>query len=332
MMRLGVSLVAAALTVGLVQARAAVARTPPRPPLTARTPSKGALTIDCAYVIALNESSVRGLQAQVLEHLGVPAQVVLAVNASGALQYAEDHPEDVPLYVRHTMRSGRHDHMQIGNAEMLGCLLSHMAVWTRFLASPHGTVAVFEEDARLDAHSAEVLWELEQDLTHVNLPSWSILMLESGQINSGHPYEPLGKQLRRCAGDDCSWYGTRGYVLTRGGAETLLRHAHPVTVQVDSLIYLTGRLEPGFVMLWTGTNVAGSSMAPSTLFDGCVKCYMPLARLTYVMFIGLIVCVSGAALVAAWEGARTWAAMRAAHLVKCDSKRAQDHPGRGETA
>jgi hypothetical protein len=207
-----------------------------------------------------------------------------------------------------------------------------VAVWRRFLASPYSTVAVFEEDARLDAHSAEVLWELDQDLTRARLPSWSILMLESGHTYSGHPYEPLGRQLRRCAGGDCSWYGTRGYVLTRGGAETLLRHAHPVTVQVDSLICLAARLEPGFVMLWTGTNVAGSSMAPSTLFDGCVKCYMPIARWTYVMYIGLIVCVAGAASVAAWEGARTWAAMRAAHLVKCESKRAQDRPGRGETA
>jgi GR25 family glycosyltransferase involved in LPS biosynthesis len=324
MMRLGVGLVAAVvfslcLTVGLVQARAAVARTPSK-----RTPSRSALAIDCAYVIALNESSVRGLQAQVWEHLGVPAQVALAVNASGARQYAEDHPEDVPLYVRHTMRFGRHHHMQIGNPEMLGCLLSHMAVWARFLASPHRTVAVFEEDARLDAHSAEVLWELEQDLIHARLPSWSILMLESGQINSGHPYEPLGRQLRRCAAsDDCSWYGTRGYVLTRGGAEALLRHAHPVTVQVDSLVYLTGRLEPGFVMLWTGTSVAKSRtiihLVISTVFDGCIKCFMPVSPLAYVVALGLMVCVYGLA----WE----WAAMRAAHLVKCDSKRAQDRPG-----
>lgn len=286
------------------------------------------LTIDCAYVIALNASSVRDLQAQVREHLGVTAQVALAVNASGARQYAEDHPEDVPLYVRHTMRSGRHDHMQIGNAEMLGCLLSHMAVWARFLASPHSTVAVFEEDARLDAHSGEVLRELEQDLTRARLPSWSILMLESGQINSGHPYEPLGRQLRRCAGDDCSWYGTRGYVLTRGGAEALLRHAHPVTVQVDSLVFLAGRLEPGFVMLWTGTSVAKSRtivhLVISTVFDGCIKCFMPVSLLPYVVAVAL--------LVGAWEGGRAWAAMRAAHLAKCDSKRAQDRPGRGETA
>ena len=267
--------------------------------------------VDRAYVIALPGSPVEDLTREIREHLGLAVEVTTAVNASEALRYASAHPEDVPVYVQHTMRFGRHHHMQIGNPEMLGCLLSHVAVWERFLGSGDALVAVFEEDASLSERSREVLWELYEDLSgpnlaRHNLTRWSILMLDQGHANSGYGSEVLGRQLRRCEGGDCEWYGTRGYLLTRGGAEALLRKARPATVQVDSLIYLLDRWDGDFTMLWTGTSVAQqrSMLRVSAVFDGCVKCYMPLSAWVYVLSLAVVVILSGGLAVGAWEAVR----------------------------
>ena len=51
----------------------------------------------------------------------------------------------LPLHTRHLLRSGRCDHTQIGNAAMLGCLLSHMQAWR--LVRPGERVAILEEVA-----------------------------------------------------------------------------------------------------------------------------------------------------------------------------------------
>ena len=59
----------------------------------------------------------------------------------------------------------------------MGCLLSHMAVWA--LVEPGERVAVFEEDARIDALSAARLKTLYSDLRN---ESWSAVLLESGQL------------------------------------------------------------------------------------------------------------------------------------------------------
>ena len=51
----------------------------------------------------------------------------------------------LPLYTRHLLRNGRCDHTQIGNAALLGCLLSHMQAWR--LVRPGERVAILEEVA-----------------------------------------------------------------------------------------------------------------------------------------------------------------------------------------
>ena len=101
--------------------------------------------------------------------------------------------ETLPLYTRHLLRHGRRDHMQIGNPEMLGCLLSHMAVWAR---AGNETVAVFEEDAVLDRVSALRMGALLEDMTDVR---WNLLMLESGHLGVRGAWSYVGSLAATCA-------------------------------------------------------------------------------------------------------------------------------------
>ena len=224
--------------------------------------------------------------------LGVlPTTPVRAVNGTEAMQLPT-----VPLYTRMTLRGGRHDHMQMGHPAMLGCLLSHIALWREFAASSSsdGVLLVLEEDALLDALSAERLHAL---LAEQEEESWDLLMLETGHITVSGPTRSVGRwamtwDIQKDNRSLCAWMGTRGYLLRPDGARTLLRHADELSVQVDALMGLVATFEPQFRMLWPRANVAHprfplflSPLTTTVQHDVCVKCYLPRSPWVYVLVI-----------------------------------------------
>ena len=82
-----------------------------------------------AFIITLNPAQCE-LQLTAQKHLGLDTiHVFRAINGSEALRLAYS---ELPLYTKHLLQfSARHDHMQLSSGPMLGCLLSHMAIWRR---------------------------------------------------------------------------------------------------------------------------------------------------------------------------------------------------------
>jgi GR25 family glycosyltransferase involved in LPS biosynthesis len=192
----------------------------------------------------------------------------------------------VPIGTRIAILQGRHSHAAIGSEAALGCLLSHTAVWRSMREGD--TVVVFEEDARLDELSAARMLAAEQDLALD--ADWDLIILETGHLTTAGKWRNIGKgNVATCAGN-CDWQGSRGYILRYRGAKELLLEDSP-HVQVDALFWMlaaTGRLR----MFWVTSNVAHPThSASSTVWDGCLKCYIPqshTALLLFMAFIGLI--------------------------------------------
>ena len=225
----------------------------------------------------------------------VPTEPWQAINGTEALAH------ELPLYARQiVLGAGRHDHMQLGNAAMLGCLLSHTALWRWWAARPHpnDTLLVLEEDAYLDedASPARLATLLDHDLAHER---WDILLLEPGHLTVAGPMRPVGDLAMTWASPlhrQCSWMGTRGYLLRASGAAKLLRHAEPPSVQVDALLGLVASFEPEFRMFWTRASVAHQRMLTlSTVQDRCLKCYMPQTAASYLLGLAGVAAASSLA-------------------------------------
>ena len=247
-------------------------------------------TIRSAYVICMDDCT--RLVNSVRENWFVPQVVTWEANRG------EGYESDLPLYTRHVMDTGRHDHMQIPNKAALGCLLSHAEIWEDVLRNgsfdhddDNTFTLVLEQDAIITRENLGALSELWADVAN---ESWSILMLESGHLNTEGTWANVGTRAATCQTPGlCTWLGTRGYVLTANGAATLLDNLHPITVQVDALIGLLAAYDPAFRMFWArnsvvGQNYSGGVFFPrSHIFDGCVKCYMPTGWVAYAVGVAL---------------------------------------------
>lgn len=175
--------------------------------------------------------------------------------------------------------------MQLSTPSMLGCLLSHIRIWESVM--PNETIAVFEEDAYLDHVSAERMHYLSKDMHGIG--HWDVLMLESGQglISTGE-WQYIGDFAATCSSNSsiCTWFGTRGYLITYAGAQHLLQHVYPISVQVDAFLGLVAAFSPGFRMYWTRKNIAHLKLFRiSTVWDACIKCYLPTSPYLYIILV-----------------------------------------------
>ena len=140
---------------------------------------------DSAHVIALDPNKALPLAQAVRYFLSIPNTTVFrAVNSTQALLEVGS----LSLYSQYLLKHQlRHDHMQLSTVPMLGCLMSHMRLWSSL--QPNQTIAVFEEDAYLDETSRLRFGViLGKDLRDV---PWDILMLESGSIIASGRYRFL---------------------------------------------------------------------------------------------------------------------------------------------
>ena len=147
----------------------------------------------------------------------------------------------LPLYNRYVMQTGRTDDLQIGNLNMLGCLESHREVWTRIRATSY----VFEHDAKPSADGRRIVQSLLRDNTD---SVWSVMKLSAPELVTGEHY-PVGMLSETCRG--CIAFGTRGYIVTKEGAQILLDNYNPPVVQVDAYMSLLNVYHPNFTLVWT---------------------------------------------------------------------------------
>jgi glycosyl transferase, family 25 len=113
-----------------------------------------------------------------------------------------------------------------------GCYASHIALWRWLLDSPHATLAVLEDDVRLEAGFTDVC----AAVTALPESRWDMVKL-IGRTSLGKP-EKLQQRQPLCAGFDLLRYRrvpslTAGYVINRQGATKLLASRLPFGRPID---------------------------------------------------------------------------------------------------
>jgi glycosyl transferase family 25 len=174
---------------------------------------------------------------------GIVTQRVSAVDALSFV--AHEHPS-VSLGTAHNLYYGvRRSHYEIDKPGAVGCSLSHFRVWEDCVASNKPAVVVFEDDVILP-----------RDLTHrldtvlAAAPAeWDVIQLQLTAYNDGITGCAADASLTQPWQKCMSLMGTYAYIVSRRGAERLLKRAYPIELHVDAYMAYMARL--GHIrMIW----------------------------------------------------------------------------------
>lgn len=114
------------------------------------------------------------------------------------------------------------------NRGEIGCALSHIGIWRKLVDEDIPHALVLEDDAVIDPSAAEVVAALAGLLG----PADVVALVKTNDNSFFFHQVPLpGKH--RLVYVNQPFYTAAGYVMTRGGAQRLLRHVPPLVVPID---------------------------------------------------------------------------------------------------
>ncbi|KHN76405.1 Glycosyltransferase 25 family member [Toxocara canis] len=191
-------------------------------------PKPSLFSVDRIYVInLLRRAERRQKMSEVLKLIGVDYELWRATDGK-LLQNEEFAADVVPLpgyedpYHKRPMKAGE-----------IGCFLSHYRIWRDVVEKSFSRVIVFEDDLRFVLNSTSMLVELIDDLDRTAL-QWDLVYLGRKRLENVQENWVAGHRHLSTVGYS---YWTLGYLLSRSGAEKLLR-AEPLKkmVPVDEYI------------------------------------------------------------------------------------------------
>ena len=168
----------------------------------------------------------------------IPIQRMEAVDASTFVPYK--HPA-ISLATAHNIYfKTRRSVYEIDAGGAVGCSLSHFKAWEQLLKSSAPAMLVFEDDCTIPA-------DLRIRLEHMLKAApadWDLIQLHRSYRSGCKPIES-DAPWQLCT----SLMGTHAYIVSRRGAERLLKRAYPIELHVDAYMAYMARLEH-VRMLW----------------------------------------------------------------------------------
>ena len=177
---------------------------------------------------------------------GLPLTRFRAVDAQEFETPAWERGDVSVLTAHNLLRRSRRSHYEIDRAGAIGCSLSHFGVWRGLLHSTAPAVVIFEDDLTIPG---DLRGRLEQ-LCAMLPAEWDVVQLHATRFDSGMDCRPDTR-----LGGDGQWHtcqslmGAHAYMVSRRGAEKLLKRAYPIELHVDAYMAFLSRLG-AIRMLW----------------------------------------------------------------------------------
>ncbi len=150
---------------------------------------------------------------------------------------AVHHPA-VSVGTAHNIQEGlRRSHYEIDAPGAIGCSLSHFKAWQKLVDSGEPAMIIFEDDVEIPSDFKERLAHVMTTLP----PGWDMVTFYMTRFSTGITgCKPIddGTELWSCR----SLMGAHAYMLSKQGAEKLLRRAYPIELHVDAYMAYMARL------------------------------------------------------------------------------------------
>lgn len=175
------------------------------------------------------------------------------------IQLAKDNTISPRSY--YDLTNGRNQHSGISSLGVIGCSLSHSALWKICIDKNFPFVCIMEDDVVIKSLNDSVIKRIQNSLSKPK----SVF---------------VGSKISK--NESIMFIGLQFYIISKEACIESLKDFLPIDVQVDfylSYLDIIGKI-----------NLEGFSMSkengrPSTIQDICVKCILPKTILPYILFI-----------------------------------------------
>lgn len=145
------------------------------------------------------------------------------------------------LTKRNILQNTRRAHEQLSTAGGVGCYLSHMGLWQKFLRDSSAPVAlIFEDDVKLPAGIGRILQSFFDESPILADPTqWDFCILSPSKSYSimGEPFHGSSSVFRLER-----FVCLAGYMITRRGVERVLPHLLPIESHIDGFLTVASSL------------------------------------------------------------------------------------------
>ncbi len=137
------------------------------------------------------------------------------------------------------------NHKDIRTKGAIGCYLSHYKIWEKVINENLNNVLIFEDDITTNIHSKEFneyIKELPEDYD-VAMISWFTLWFDP--LVNPKKKEIINNNWNKY--NSVNLWGCAAYMVSRKGAEKLVKDAFPICYQVDSYINILNNINSNFI-------------------------------------------------------------------------------------
>jgi len=169
-----------------------------------------------------------------------------------------------------TLHNKSTNHKDIRTRGAIGCYLSHYKIWEKIINENLNNVLIFEDDLLTDVNTKEFedyVNFLPQDYD-IALLSWFSLWFDP--LNNPKKNTIINNYWNKY--NSINVFGCGSYLLSRKGAEKLIKNAFPICYQVDAYINILNDLESSFVRYIANKSLFKQNNSKTDIQVDCKEC------------------------------------------------------------
>lgn len=162
------------------------------------------------------------------------------------------------------------NHKDIRSKGAIGCYLSHYKIWEKVISNNLNNILILEDDIVTDADSKEFeeyINSIPKDYD-IAMLSWFSLWFDRLNNpkknivinNNWHKYNSINVFSGGC------------YLVSRKGAEKLIKNAFPICYQVDAYMNILNHIDPNFVRYIAKESILNQQNLGTDIQVNCKKC------------------------------------------------------------
>lgn len=227
------------------------------------------------YIISLKKDQNRYIQSmKYLQDAGINNVKKFEAIDGNELELTLDnigykHPYvNVSLSSQYNLYNGRTKFRELPSKGALGCYLSHVTLWKKLLESNNDYMLIFEDDIipldnNLDDKINKLI--LEKDDFDILLLGYKIEDKETIKVSDN---------LSRCT----FFVLLHSYIISKKGAEKLLKYVFPIEMQLDNFIAFNNLLNKDFKTYYCNKMLFKQSIHKSNIQNYCFTCFINLLK------------------------------------------------------